>query len=62
MCYYRSLKKEKLLGATIQQVRKAKSLTQEELGKRVGLPKSSISKTHSKKMTFATPLNPIRTT
>ena len=33
-----------LLGATIQQVRKSKGLTQEELGKRVGLPKSSISK------------------
>ena len=33
-----------LLGATIQQVRKAKKITQEELGKRVGLPKSSISK------------------
>lgn len=33
-----------LLGTTIQQVRKAKKITQEELGKRVGLPKSSISK------------------
>ncbi len=33
-----------LLGRAIQQVRKAKGLTQEELGKRVGLPKSSISK------------------
>jgi len=33
-----------MLGATIQQVRKAKKITQEELGKRVGLPKSSISK------------------
>ena len=33
-----------ILGATIQQVRKAKKITQEELGKRVGLPKSSISK------------------
>ena len=33
-----------MLGAAIQQVRKAKKLTQEELGKRVGLPKSSISK------------------
>ena len=33
-----------MLGATIQQVRKAKGLTQEELGKRVGLPKSSICK------------------
>mgnify|MGYP002622647302 CR=1 FL=1 len=33
-----------MLGMTIQQVRKAKGLTQEELGKRVGLLKSSISK------------------
>ncbi len=33
-----------LLGTSIQQVRKAKGLTQEELGKRVGLAKSSISK------------------
>ncbi len=33
-----------MLGVTIQQVRKAKKITQEELGKRVGLPKSSISK------------------
>ena len=33
-----------MLGTTIQQVRKAKRITQEELGKRVGLPKSSISK------------------
>ena len=33
-----------MLGTAIQQVRKAKKLTQEELGKRVGLPKSSISK------------------
>ena len=33
-----------MLGTTIQQVRKAKGLTQEDLGKRVGLPKSSISK------------------
>lgn len=33
-----------MLGITIQQVRKAKGMTQEELGKRVGLPKSSISK------------------
>ena len=33
-----------MLGSTIQQVRKTKGLTQEELGKRVGLPKSSISK------------------
>ena len=33
-----------MLGATIQQVRKAKGITQEDLGKRVGLPKSSISK------------------
>ena len=33
-----------ILGATIQQVRKAKKITQEELGKHVGLPKSSISK------------------
>lgn len=33
-----------MLGTTIQQVRKSKKITQEELGKRVGLPKSSISK------------------
>lgn len=33
-----------MLGTAIQQARKAKKLTQEELGKRVGLPKSSISK------------------
>ena len=33
-----------MLGMTILQVRKAKGITQEELGKRVGLPKSSISK------------------
>ena len=33
-----------MLGFTVQQVRKAKGLTQENLGKRVGLPKSSISK------------------
>lgn len=33
-----------MLGATIQQVRKSKGITQEELGKRIGLPKSSISK------------------
>ena len=33
-----------MLGMTIQQVRKAKGITQEDLGKRVGLPKSSISK------------------
>ena len=33
-----------MLGTTIQQVRKAKGITQEDLGKRVGLPKSSISK------------------
>ena len=33
-----------MLGATIQQVRKFKGITQEELGKRIGLPKSSISK------------------
>lgn len=32
------------LGETIQRVRKAKKITQEELGKRVGLPKNSISK------------------
>ena len=32
------------LGMAIQQVRKAKGITQEDLGKRVGLPKSSISK------------------
>ena len=39
-----SQKNDSLLGRTIQQVRKNKGLTQEELGKRVGLPKSSISK------------------
>ena len=33
-----------MLGSTVQQVRKAKKITQEELGKQVGLPKSSISK------------------
>lgn len=33
-----------MLGSVIQKVRKAKKITQEELGKRVGLPKSSISK------------------
>ena len=33
-----------LLGQAIQQVRKQKGLTQEQLGKRVGLPKSSICK------------------
>lgn len=33
-----------MLGTTIQQVRKTKGITQEDLGKRVGLPKSSISK------------------
>lgn len=33
-----------MLGTVIQQVRKGKGITQEELGKRVGLPKSSISK------------------
>ena len=38
-----------MLGATIQQVRKAKKITQEELGKRVGLPKSSISKIEKEK-------------
>ena len=36
-----------MLGTTIQQVRKAKGITQEDLGKRVGLPKSSISKIES---------------
>lgn len=35
---------QSMLGLTIQSVRKAKGFTQEELGKRVGLPKSSISK------------------
>ena len=33
-----------MLGMTIQQVRKAKGITQEYLGRLVGLPKSSISK------------------
>ena len=33
-----------LLGSTIQAVRKNKGITQEELGRRVGLGKSSISK------------------
>lgn len=33
-----------MLGSAIQRVRKAKRITQEELGRRVGLPKSSISK------------------
>ena len=33
-----------LLGSTIQSVRKNKGITQEELGRRVGLGKSSISK------------------
>lgn len=33
-----------MLGMAIQQVRKAKGVTQEDLGRRVGLPKSSISK------------------
>ena len=33
-----------LLGQAIQRVRKQKGLTQEQLGKRVGLPKSSICK------------------
>jgi transcriptional regulator with XRE-family HTH domain len=36
-----------MLGATIQGVRKSKGLTQQELGNRVGLPKSSISKIES---------------
>ena len=36
-----------MLGTTIQQIRKAKGITQEDLGKRVGLPKSSISKIES---------------
>lgn len=35
---------DSLLGSTIQKIRKAKKLTQEELGKRVGMTKSSISK------------------
>lgn len=35
---------DSILGMTIQQVRKAKGITQEELGKRIGLPKSSICK------------------
>ena len=33
-----------MLGSAIQRVRKNKMITQEELGRRVGLPKSSISK------------------
>lgn len=33
-----------LLGSTILAVRKSKGITQEELGRRVGLGKSSISK------------------
>ena len=33
-----------MLGSAIQRVRKAKKITQEDLGRRVGLPKSSISK------------------
>ena len=41
---FETQKNDSLLGKTIQQVRKNKGLTQEELGKRVGLPKSSISK------------------
>ena len=41
---FETQKNDSLLGRTIQQVRKNKGLTQEELGKRVGLPKSSISK------------------
>ena len=36
-----------MLGTTIQGVRKSKVLTQQELGDRVGLPKSSISKIES---------------
>jgi UDP-N-acetylglucosamine 1-carboxyvinyltransferase len=36
-----------MLGATVQNVRKAKGLTQQELGSRVGLPKSSVSKIES---------------
>lgn len=36
-----------MLGMAIQQVRKAKGISQEELGKRVGLPKSSICKIES---------------
>lgn len=36
-----------MLGTTIQGVRKSKGLTQQELGDRVGLPKSSISKIES---------------
>lgn len=35
---------DSMLGSTIKQTRKAKGVTQEDLGKRVGLPKSSISK------------------
>ena len=41
---FETQKNDSLLGRTIQQVRKNKGLTQEELGKLVGLPKSSISK------------------
>ena len=33
-----------MLGVIIKSVRKSKGLTQQELGDRVGLPKSSISK------------------
>lgn len=33
-----------MLGSAIQRVRKAKRITQQDLGRRVGLPKSSISK------------------
>ncbi|MCC8120090.1 MAG: helix-turn-helix domain-containing protein [Bacteroidales bacterium] len=33
-----------ILGKEIARVRKEKNLTQEQLGKRIGLPKSSISK------------------
>ena len=36
-----------MLGMAIQQVRKAKGISQAELGKRVGLPKSSICKIES---------------
>ena len=41
---FENLESSSMLGMTTQQVRKAKGITQEHLGRRVGLPKSSISK------------------